>query len=77
MTRCTQIDYTMVQHHNRSGGSRAKTRTFTGADIGSGHDLVMVTFRVRLKGQRKLRTPYSSSTWTNLKMPTFSACLRR
>ena len=27
----------------------AKTRTFPGADIGSVHDLVMMSFRLRLK----------------------------
>ncbi|MEW8547230.1 MAG: hypothetical protein AB2693_27280 [Candidatus Thiodiazotropha sp.] len=34
-----------------------KTRNFLGADIGTDHDLVMMTFRVRLKKARKLTNP--------------------
>ena len=51
----TQIDYIMVQNCYKSGVSRATTRTFPGADIGSDHDLVMMTFRVRLKGSKKAK----------------------
>ena len=34
-----------------------RTRRFPGADIGSDHDLVMMTFRVRLKKARKPNQP--------------------
>ena len=34
-----------------------KTRSFPGADIGSDHDLVMMTFRVHLKKVRKPNQP--------------------
>ena len=34
-----------------------RTRSFPGADIGSDHDLVMMTFRVRLKKARKPTQP--------------------
>ena len=44
-----QIDYIMIQKRFKSGISAGKTRTFPGADIGSDHDLVMMTFRLRLK----------------------------
>lgn len=44
-----QIDYIMVQNRFRSGISRAKTRTYPGADMGSDHDLVILNFKVRLK----------------------------
>ena len=37
----------------RSGVNIHRTRSFPGADIGSDHDLVMMTFRVRLKKARK------------------------
>ena len=37
----------------RSGAKIHRTRSFPGADIGSDHDLVMITFRVRLKKARK------------------------
>ena len=37
----------------RSGVSIHRTRSLSGADIGSDHDLVMMTFQVRLKKARK------------------------
>ena len=45
----------MVQIRYKSGVSRAKTRTFPEANIGSDHDLVMMSFRVRLKGSKKAK----------------------
>ena len=39
----------MVQNGFRSGIHSAKARTFPGADARSGHDLVILNFRVRLK----------------------------
>ena len=44
-----QIDYIMVQNRFKSGISRAKTRSFPGADVGSDHDLVIMNFKVKLK----------------------------
>lgn len=44
-----QIDYIMVKRRFMSGIHIAKTRSFPGADIGSDHDLVMMTFHLRLK----------------------------
>ena len=41
----------------RSGVNTHRTRSFPGADIGSDHDLVMMTFRVRLKKARKPNKP--------------------
>ena len=46
-----QIDYILVKKRFRSGVKIHRTRSFPGADIGS--DLVMMTFRVRLKKARK------------------------
>ncbi len=59
----TQIDYIMVQNRYKSGVSRAKTRTFPGADIGSDHDLVMMKAKnTRLKfNLDKLKDPNISS----------------
>ena len=37
----------------RSGIKIARTRTFPGADVGSDHDMVMMTFQIRLKNSRK------------------------
>ena len=38
-----------MRKHFRSGVNIARTRSFPGADIGSDHDLLMMTFRLRLK----------------------------
>ena len=45
----SQIDYILVKKRFRSGENIARTRSFPGADIGSDHDLLMMTFRLRLK----------------------------
>ena len=44
-----QIDYMLVRKSSRSGVNSARTRSFPGADIGSDHDLLMMTFHLRLK----------------------------
>ena len=46
--------------HSFPGGAGVnihRTRSFPGADIGSDHDLVLMTFRVRLKKARKPNQP--------------------
>ena len=48
-----QIDYIMVKRRFQSSVNIAKTRSFPGADVGSDHDLVMMTFRVRLTKVKK------------------------
>ena len=52
-----QIDYILVKERFRSGVSIHRTRSFPGADIGSGHNLEVMTFRVRLKKARKPNQP--------------------
>jgi len=44
-----QIDYIMVRRCFLTSVNTAETRSFPGADIGSGHDLVVMTFWFRLK----------------------------
>ena len=44
-----QIDYILVRKRFQSGVNIARTRSFPGADIGSDNDLLMMTFRLRLK----------------------------
>ena len=41
-----QIDYIMVKKRFSSSVNIAKTRSFPGADIGSDHELVMMTFKL-------------------------------
>ena len=43
------IDYILVRKRFGSGVNIARTRRFPGADIGSDHDLLMMTFHLRLK----------------------------
>ena len=55
-----QIDYIMVKRRFQSSVNIARTRSFPGADIGSDHDLVMMTFRLHLRkvmkqGQTRIR----------------------
>ncbi|XP_072051944.1 uncharacterized protein [Amphiura filiformis] len=47
------IDYILIKKRFRSGVNVARTRSFPGADVGSDHDLVMMSFRVRLKVIKK------------------------
>jgi hypothetical protein len=42
-------DYIMVKRRFQSSVNIAKTRSFPGPDIGSDHELVMMTFRFPLK----------------------------
>ena len=44
-----QIDYILVRKRFRSGVNIARARSFPGADIGSDHDLLVMTFHLRLK----------------------------
>ena len=52
-----QIDYILAKKRFRSGVNIHRIRSFPGADIGSDHDLVMMTFRNRLKKVRKPNQP--------------------
>ena len=52
-----KIDYILVKTRFRSGVNIHRTRSFPGADIGSDHDLSMMTFRVRLKKARQPNQP--------------------
>ena len=57
-----QIDYIMTKRRFQSSVNIAKTRSFPGADIGSGSELVMMTFRVRLqrmKNQDNIRIRFN------------------
>ena len=48
-----QIDYIMVKKRFKTSVNIAKTRSFPGADIGSDHELVMMTFELHLKRAKK------------------------
>ena len=48
-----QIDYIMVKKRFSSSVNISKTLSFPGADIGSDHELVMMTFKLHLKRTKK------------------------
>ena len=52
-----QIDYILVPQRFKSSVNKPKTRTFPGADIGSDHDLVMTTLKLKLKVKRRPQNP--------------------
>ena len=52
-----QIDYILARKHFESGVNIHRTRSFPEADVGSDHDLVMMTFQVHLKKVRKPNQP--------------------
>ena len=71
-----QIDYIMVKQGCQSSFNFAQTRSFPGADIGSGHELVMMTFRLRLqriKNQGSIGIRFSLE---KLKVPNIAEMFR-
>ena len=64
-----QIDYILVRKRFRSGVNNARTRSFPGADIGSDHDLLMMTFRIRRKKISKPKYTRLKFDLKNLKDP--------
>ena len=51
-----QIDYILVRKSFRSGVNIARTLSFPGTDIRSDHDLLMMTFRLRLKKNQRAKS---------------------
>ena len=60
----------------RSGVNIHRTRIFPGADIGSDHDLVMMTFQVRLKKTRKPNQPRLRFDLEKLRDPDVACTLQ-
>ena len=54
----------------RSGIKTDKTKTFPDADVGSDHDMTMMTFKTRLKNSRKPTKPRIRFDLEKLKDPT-------
>ena len=69
-THHNQIDYLLVKKRFRSGIKTARTRTSPGADVGSNHDMVMMTFQTRLKNSRKPTQPRIRFDLEKLNNPT-------
>ena len=64
-----QIDYIMMKKRFQSWINFARTRSFPGADVGSDHDLVMMTFRVHLRKVNKQKETRLKFNLEKLKDP--------
>ena len=51
-----QIDFILTSKRFKSGIFTNKTRTFPGADVGSDHDLVMMTMKTKLSKEKSRKT---------------------
>lgn len=64
-----QIDFILTPQRFKSSINKANTRTFPGADIGSDHDLVMTTIKLKLKAERRPKNPRIRFDLEKLKDP--------
>ena len=69
-THHNQIDYILVKKRFSSGIKTARTRTFSGADVGSDQYMVMMTFQTRLNNSRKPTRPKIRFDLEKLNDPT-------
>ena len=56
-----QINYNLTRKRSRSGVDIIRTQSFPGTDIRSGHDLLMMTFLLRLKKNQQAKHTQDSS----------------
>ncbi|XP_076443957.1 uncharacterized protein LOC143282244 [Babylonia areolata] len=64
-----QIDFVLTPRRFKSSINRAKTRTYPGADIGSDHDLVLLTMKMKLKKKHQAVQPGIKFDLEKLKDP--------
>ena len=69
-THHNQTDNILVKKRFRSGIKTARFRIFPGADVGSDHDMVMMTFQTRHKNSRKPTQPRIRFDLEKLQDPT-------
>ena len=67
------IDHILINKRFQTSVNLAQTRTFTGADIGSDHDLLMTSLRVKLKRTKKGKSPRIKFDLEKLKDPDIAA----
>ena len=75
-THHNQVDYTLVTKRFRLVLKIARTRTFAGADVGSDHDMVMMTFQTRLTKSRKPTQPRIRFHLMKLNNPTMMSAFQ-
>ncbi|XP_011670813.2 craniofacial development protein 2-like [Strongylocentrotus purpuratus] len=71
-----QIDYIMVKGRFQSSANIAKTRSFPGADVGSGHELATMTFKLRLQRMKSQGNKRIRSRLEKLKDPNIAEIFR-
>ncbi|GFR92330.1 craniofacial development protein 2-like [Elysia marginata] len=71
-----QIDYILAPQRYKSSINKAMTRTYPGSDIGSDHDLVLATFKLKLNSKRKAKSPRLHFDLEKLKDPNISETFR-
>ena len=64
-----QIDYILTPSRFKSSVNKARTRSYPGADVGSDHDLVLTTIRLKLKSKNKKKSPRIKFDLDKLKDP--------
>ena len=64
-----QIDYILVSKRLSTSVNINKTRSFPGADIGSDHDMLMMTFSLHLKNTKKNKFTRNKFDLEKLKNP--------
>ena len=64
-----KINYILISKRFSTSVHINKTRSFPGADIGSNHDIVMMTFRIHLKSPRKNKFIRNKCNLEKLKYP--------
>ena len=71
-----QIDYILVKRRFKSSIKTAKTRSFPGADVGSDHELVMMTLKLRLNTAKKNSNIRDKFNLEKLKSPEVANAFR-
>ena len=64
-----QIDFILTPQRFKSSINKANTRTFPGADIGSDHDLVLTTIKLKLKAKKQPKSQRMRFDLEKLKDP--------
>ena len=50
-----QIDFILTPKRFKSSINKPKTRTYPGADVGSDHDMVLLSMKIKLKKNSKAK----------------------
>ncbi|KAI8512774.1 hypothetical protein Bbelb_094130 [Branchiostoma belcheri] len=68
-----QIDFILTPRRFKSSINMAQTRTFPGADVGSDHDMVLMNLKLKLRSQKKQKSPRIRYDLKKLQDPAIAA----